>query len=410
MKILQVNKFHYPRGGADRYYLDLSESLSKAGHELAFFAMHHPKNLKTKWSKYFVSRVSFNEDIWKYAWKIPGRLLYSLEAKRKFSALLKDFQPDVIHCHNIYHQLSPSILHAAKKAKIPVIMHLHDYSLVCPNHSLFTHGEVCQQCQPGKYWPCVKRKCVKNSRTASFLAATELYLHQKLLNIYQKNIELFISPSEFLKKTLISNKWPENKVRVISNPFRCNLRAVEVTEMKKYFLYFGRLSQEKGIDLAIKALKLNSELTLKIVGQGPEKASLQLLADNLKVSERIEFIDWQEGNELSRLIIQAQAVLIPSRWLENFPLNALESLSLGTPIIAANIGGLPEIVNNKNGLLIQPEDSQALAEAMDTVNNGKISWNKEEIKISAEAFSPDKNLQDVLTVYQEVIEKQLHRA
>lgn len=407
MKILQVNKFHYPRGGADRYYLDLADSLRKAGHELAFFAMHHPKNLETNWSKYFVSRVSFNENTWKYAWKIPGRILYSLEAKRKFSALLKDFKPDIIHCHNIYHQLSPSILDVAKKAKIPVVMHVHDYSLICPNHSLFTHGEVCQQCQPGKYWPCVKHRCVKNSLPASLLAATELYLHQRLLNIYQRNIELFISPSEFLKKTLIANKWPENKVRVVSNPFRRNLKPVEVSESENYFLYFGRLSQEKGIDLAITALSLNPKLNLKIVGRGLAKASLQLLAKNLKINDRIEFIDWQEGDELSRLIIQAQAVIIPSRWLENFPLNALESLSLGTPIIAADIGGLPEIVNHQNGIVIKPEDVRALAEAMDKIASGEKTWDREEIKASAEVFSPDTNLQTILAIYRELIDKSI---
>jgi len=369
--------------------------------------MHHPKNLETNWSKYFVSRVSFNENTWKYAWKIPGRILYSLEAKRKFSALLKDFKPDIIHCHNIYHQLSPSILDVAKKAKIPVVMHVHDYSLICPNHSLFTHGEVCQQCQPGKYWPCVKHRCVKNSLPDSLLAATELYLHQRLLNIYQRNIELFISPSEFLKKTLIANKWPENKVRVVSNPFRRNLKPVEVSESENYFLYFGRLSQEKGIDLAITALSLNPKLNLKIVGRGLAKASLQLLAKNLKINDRIEFIDWQEGDELSRLIIQAQAVIIPSRWLENFPLNALESLSLGTPIIAADIGGLPEIVNHQNGIVIKPEDVRALAEAMDKIASGEKTWDREEIKASAEVFSPDTNLQTILAIYRELIDKSI---
>ncbi|MCF7860218.1 glycosyltransferase [Patescibacteria group bacterium] len=405
MKILQVNKFHYPRGGADRYYLDLADSLSKAGHELAFFAMQHPRNLETSWSKYFVSRVSFNENVWKYAWKIPGRILYSLETKRKFTAMLNDFKPDVIHCHNIYHQLSPSLLDAAKKAKIPVVMHVHDYSLVCPNHSLFTQGKICQQCQSGKYWSCVRRRCVKNSRLASLLAATELYLHQNILNIYQKNIDLFISPSQFLKRTLIANKWPEHTIRVVANPFRRNLKSVEGLDNKKYFLYFGRLSQEKGIDLAINAVALNPKLNLKIVGSGPEKNALQLLTHNLKVTKKIEFIDWQEGDELSRLIVQAQAVLIPSRWLENFPLNALESLSLGTPVIAADIGGLPEIVNNKNGLLIKPEDIKGLAEAMNRIADGDISWEKEEIKASAQTFNPDHNLQAMLDIYQEVINK-----
>ncbi|MDD2680872.1 MAG: glycosyltransferase family 4 protein [Patescibacteria group bacterium] len=400
MKILQVNKFHYPRGGADIYYLDLSENLRKLGHEVANFSMQHPLNLPSKWSKYFVSRVSFNENIWKYIWKIPGRLLYSLEAKRKFAAIIADFKPDIIHCHNIYHQLSPSILSAAKKAKIPVIIHLHDYALICPNHSLFTNNQICERCLSGNYWHCVNNKCVKNSRLASLLAAIELYLHNKIFNIYQKNTDIFISPSEFLKNLFISNKWPQNKFRVVANSFRQNLTSSKSGIKEDYFLYFGRLSQEKGVDLAIKALDLAPNLKLKIVGRGPAEDALKIMA---KDNKNIEFIGWQDGAVLGDLISKAKAVLIPSRWLENFPLNALESISLGTPVIASNIGGLPEIINNTNGALVKVDDSKELTEVMMSIVTGSLSWTRENVKLSAEKYTPENNLQKVLKIYEDIL-------
>lgn len=405
MKILQVNKYHYPRGGADRYYLDLGQRLEAEGHEVAYFAMQHPKNIESSWSKYFVSRVSYNEQVWRYAWKIPGRTLYSLETKRKFTRLLKDFRPDIIHIHNIYHQLSPSLLDVAAAFKIPVVMHLHDYKLVCPNHSLFTKGKVCQECLHGSYWPCIKRRCVKDSIFASLLAATEMYLHHHILKIYEKKVSLFISPSNFLKEILVTAGWPEEKIMVINNAFRADLPLPLNDDRQDYFLYYGRLSQEKGIDLAIKAVIEDKRLHLKVVGSGPEDDFLQTLGAETTREGRIEFLGWQEGRALSTLIAQAQAVIIPSRWLENFPLNALEALSLGTPIIAANIGGLPEIIDDSNGILVPAEDSEALKKAMLKILSQEKIWQRTELQATARRFTPEKNSQGILAVYQKLLAK-----
>jgi len=402
MKILQVNKYHYPRGGADRYYLDLGARLEAAGHELAYFAMKHPKNLPSPWSKYFVSRVSYNEQAWRYALKIPGRTIYSLEAKKKFSRLLKEFQPDVVHIHNIYHQLSPSILDAAAKFKIPVIMHVHDYKLVCPNHALFIDNKICEKCLMKNYSPAVKNRCVKNSLIASSLAALEMYLHHTSWKIYEKNISLYITPSLFVKNILIKAGWPSEKIVVVNNAFSAGLPTPLETKKEDYFLYFGRLSSEKGVDLAIKASSLDPRLTLKIVGNGPDEPSLKTLNEKSIKEGRVKFLGWREGVELSTLISQAKAVIIPSRWYENFPLTALESLSLGTPVIATDIGGLPEIVTSKNGILVPPEDIEALNLAMLDILSEKKHWPDEQIRESAQNFLPEVNTGSVLSVYRDL--------
>ena len=415
MKILQVNKFYYPRGGADRYFLDLTAALKEAGHEVAVFSMQHPQNAATPWSRYFVSRVSFNGSGLKNKLKIPGRVLYSLEAKKKFTRLIKDFQPEIIHLHNIYHHLSPSILDAAAHAKIPVVMHLHDYKLICPNHALFTDGAVCERCRPQHYGRCWKHRCVKNSLTASALAALEMYLHHSLLKIYEKNIAVFIAPSEFMKNTAVRFGQDEKKIQVIYNPygreFSAGNGATEKIENKKmttgkkddYFFYFGRLSAEKGLPVLIRAAALSGQ-KVKIAGNGSEEIMLRKLVEDLKAP--VEFLGLKNAAELKPLISGSQAIIIPSIWNENMPLSLLEAFSLGQPAIVSNIGGLPEVVQEGiNGWLFKPGDGHDLAEKMLAVSKLDKRKLAAAAQATAELFTPEKNTAAVLNVYKKLLNK-----
>ena len=148
MKILLANKFLYRRAGAEVYVLDLARALERAGHQVAFFAMKDSRNIQTPWSKYFVDEIHYDrsdgllEDVRKV-----GHMIWSVEAAKKFRALLADFKPDVVHLHNIYHHLSPSIVQEAKRAGIPVVQTLHDFKLICPNYRLFTKGSAFGRCQ-----------------------------------------------------------------------------------------------------------------------------------------------------------------------------------------------------------------------------------------------------------------------
>jgi len=176
MKILLINKFFYKKGGADVYFLNLGRLLEQAGHEVAYFSMRHPNNLKTEWSKYFVSRVDFTErQGWTRELGKAGRFFYSFEAKRNLKKLLQDFEPDVVHLHNIYHQLSSSVLDVLKNHSARKVMTLHDYKLICPNYKLFTQGALCERCYRKKYYKAVLHKCLQNSALASLLAAVEMY-------------------------------------------------------------------------------------------------------------------------------------------------------------------------------------------------------------------------------------------
>lgn len=405
MRILQVNKFHYPRGGADKYYLELGEALEKAGHKVAYFSMRHPKNIPSSWDRYFVSRLSFNEGGIKDKLKAPGRIIYSLEAKSKFKKLVLDFKPDIIHIHNIYHQLSPSILDVAKKYKIPVVMHLHDYKLICPNYQLFCRGQICEACKKDKYFNCVYRRCFKNSLSQSLLAALEMTIHHKWLKIYKKNISLFIAPSNFMKNKVVEYGWDEKKIRVVYNSFSASLSASqEELRSKKegdYLFYFGRLSLEKGLSALIKAATLSKQ-NLKIAGVGPCYEDLKKLAISLNAP--VEFLGFKTGEKLKKLIMEARAVVLPSIWYENMPLSLLEALSLKTIVIASLQGGMPEIIKpGYNGLLFEAGNVNDLATKIKELSNYNLKKMRENAYLSVSNLNVENNLNEVMGVYQELI-------
>jgi glycosyltransferase involved in cell wall biosynthesis len=397
MKILQVNKYHFPKGGADKYYLNLSKKLEENNYQVANFSMHHPDNFSSKWSKYFVSNIEFNNSSLLNKLKSPGRIIYSLEAKNKFEKLVNDFKPNIIHLHNIYHQISPSILHISKKYNIPTIIHLHDYKLVCPNYQLFVNNKTCQACLKKKYYNCLLKKCHKNSYSKSALASLEMYIHHSILNIYQKNIDHLISPSQFLRDKFLEFAWDKNKFSVVYNPFDNQLKEKKELKRKDFLLYFGRLSPEKGIETIINSLEKTNE-KLIIVGSGPSENDLKKIAKKKNIN--VKFLGYKKGDDLLKIILEAKAVLIPSIWWENMPLNMLEALSLGKVVIASNTGGIPEIIKEGiNGFLFSPKNSQELKEKINKLN----SVNLEEMSISAKRsvshLNPENNLKNIIDIY-----------
>jgi glycosyltransferase involved in cell wall biosynthesis len=411
MKILQVNQYYYPRGGADKYFLDLEIALKEAGHEVAVFAMKHPKNQDSIYSNYFVSRVSFNNQNLIDKLKSPARVLYSLEAKRKFTKLLDDFKPNVIHIHNIYHHLSPSILDAAYQKKIPVVMHLHDYKLICPNHMLFVKGKYCEDCLKTKYYNCTKNKCVKNSLAGSLLASLEMYFHHNILKIYENKVNVFIAPSTFMKDIVVKFGQDEKKVEVIYNPHNLPTEvntnskdAIETKEPDNYFLYFGRLSEEKGLINLIEAARLSGQKVV-IAGTGPEEENLKKISESLKAP--VEFIGLKNSSELIDIIKKSQAVVIPSIWAENMPLSLMEALSLGKIIIASNMGGLPEVIKDEeNGLIFEAGDSKKLADRITYLNSLPLEMRESLEKAAsdtAELFSAENNLESVIEIYNRLL-------
>jgi glycosyltransferase involved in cell wall biosynthesis len=360
MTIVQANKFYFLRGGAERYLFDLSAWLQSEGHTVIPFAMQHPENLPTPFAGYFPSFVQTERP--RLGWEAVrtfGRMLYSLEARRNMASLLVETRPDVCHVHNIYSQISPSILHTLRDRQVPVLMTVHDYHLVSPQYSLWAEGCGPDWSRVGLVRGTLSR-FHKHSYVASF-AQVAAYKFHRWLRIYERFVDRFQTPSEFMRRRMIAGGFPAEKIET-------NHHGIDPSSIRPrsdhdgYFLYAGRLVPEKGVETILALAKALPDISFKIVGHGPEEARLHALGHGLK---NVEFLGFQSGEALFDLYRGSRAVLIPSRWHENFPLTALEAMAAGKPVIGSHVGGMPEVVeDHRTGLLVSPVDLQAWVEAV----------------------------------------------
>lgn len=414
MKILQINKFFFLKGGAEKYFFDLSELLVNKGHYVSVWSTRHPENFKWPEQKNFITyydysqKQGFLKDIKKVI-----NIFWNFEAKRKLEKLLKKEKPVLAHLHNFHHHFSPSIVSTLKKHKIPVVMTLHDYKMFCPNHILFSRGKICTDCLKRKNWSCFRKKCVKNSYLKSSICVLEAKW-QEFLGL-EKKIDVFTAPSLFMKKQAI--KWGLAKEKIFHLPYflpKENKKELfpeneKAKPSKPYFLYFGRLSPEKGIDILIRAFDKIWEKyphwRLKIVGDGPDRKNLKnLLGVNYR---NIEFLGRKKGRQLKKIISQAYLVIVPSIWPENYPYVILESFSQGKPVIGSRIGGIPELVKDKKtGLLFEPNNINDLTEKIKYA----IKYRRAIIRMGQEAkneiiskAAPDKHYQKLIKIYSKLI-------
>lgn len=373
MKILLVNKFHYFKGGSETYYFNLAEGLRKLGHEVIFFAMENPRNEPCNQAKYFVSLRDYNGKT-SVMQKIRDAksIVYSREAKEKFEALLQAEKPDVIHLNLTHRQITFSILDAPSAKGVPVFYTAHDYVPVCPNGVMLDNeGNVCDACLGGNFKYCFKKKCVKSSFAKSALATIEANSIKKH-GSYRK-IDRVIAPSDFMRQKLIEGGFPSSQVIIMRN-FANNESLLFAKENIDYtdrehpfFIFFGRLSREKGIDLLIDAFlsivnKLPKDWHLVIVGDGPEKENILDQLSHEPCSDKVSVIGYKQGKDLQQYVERASLAIVSSRCRENMPYSIIESFALGTPVIGARIGGIPELVQQeRTGFICEPDNADSLS-------------------------------------------------
>lgn len=364
MKILLVNKYHYVRGGSETYYFGLAELLRKAGHEVMFFAMQDEKNIPCGQSEFFVSNVDFNGELTiRKKVNAAMRMIYSFEAKKKISALIEKEAPDIIHINLFHRVLTASIVDAAKKYHIPVVLTMHDLNCFCPNHTMLDHGKICEACLHGNYFNCVKRVCFKDSRAKCLMAALESE-YNKLSGLYNK-IDLYITPSEFYREKMIESGLTRNKVLCLRNFLPKNMFETVKAVGGSYYLYFGRLSEEKGVMTLLKAVQNVPEVRLEIAGTGPMEQELQNYVHNRNLEDRIHFNGFLSGKALTDLVAGAKCIVLPSEWYENGPYSIMEAMAAGKPVIVSGEGGLPEIVQDgENGYICEAFNPKSLAECL----------------------------------------------
>jgi glycosyltransferase involved in cell wall biosynthesis len=414
MKILQVHKyFNRKRGGGSvTALLEIVKLFSKKGHEISIFSMQDENNAHSPFEKYFTSHFDLNEKINLVSrLKQSLKIIYNFEARKKMGELLRDIKPKIVHLHNIYHYLSPSIIGIIKKNKIPIVMTAHDYKIICPNYKLFVRGKICEKCKGGKYYNCVRNRCLKNSLSASLVAAVEAYVH-KFLKSYAK-IDLFIAPSLFMKNKLVEFGIPEQKIRQISNPIDSDGIKRNISDMnspgeESYFLYYGRLSEEKGLaDLIRATAKLEEdgilgENNLHIVGHGPEEENLKKLTTELGMENKIKFLGFKLGKELLNAICRSKFVVIPSIWYDNSPMVAIESQLCKKPLIVSDLGGTRELIlEGETGLVFEAGNTSDLADKIKKM----LALTKEERTLMGQRGMENiSRINDNEKIYQAVLE------
>jgi glycosyltransferase involved in cell wall biosynthesis len=328
MKILLVNKFYYRRGGDCIYMLNLEQLFKAHGHEVAVFAMDYPENLDTPWKKYFPGNMS----------KLMAftRPFGSQEVKRKFSALLDDFRPDVVHLNNVHTQLSPVIAEIANSRGIRVVWTLHDYKLLCPRYDCLKDGKtICETCFNGDKKACLDNKCMKGSTLASLIGWREAVTWNR--ERLEACTDVFVCPSQFMAGKMVQGGFSKAKMKTLCNFIDVTKCAKDSYEKSDYYCFIGRLSHEKGAKTLIKAAK-QLPYKLVVIGGGPLMNELKAIA-----SDNIEFVGFKQWDEIKELVGKARFSVIPSEWYENNPLSVIEAQCLGTPVLGAKIGGIPEL-------------------------------------------------------------------
>lgn len=370
MKILMVNKFLYPNGGSETYIFKLGKYLQSQGHEVQYFGMEHPDRIVGNRVDAYTANMDFHGGSKLAKLTYPIKTIYSAEARKKIRLVLDDFQPDVCHLNNFNYQLTPSIILEIRKwekqtgHRCKIVYTAHDSQLVCPNHLMKNPitEEMCAKCLNGSFVHCAMGRCIHGSLTKSIIGAIEGYFW-KMHGTYHY-IDVVISPSHFLAEKLSNNLILKNKMVVIHN-FMDGMKIHSSLEKDDYILFYGRYSKEKGIETLLKVIDQMPEIAFVFAGDGPLKTEIER-------RKNIENRGFLSGEELMKTISRAQLTVVPSECFENCPFTVMESQAYGTPVLGANIGGIPELIQvGKTGELFESGNDEQLKQCIEALWNDK---------------------------------------
>lgn len=328
MRIILVNKFWYKRGGAEQVVLQTRDLLLAAGHEVAIFGMRHPDNELD--SPFFIDPVNTTQP----GWNDIKNIFYNKEAKKKFSQLLLEFKPDVVHFHNIYYQLSFSVVDAALEKKIPCVFTLHDFHWLSPNYRLFGRDKLFV---PSRF-PSLQALFHASCKEIRKMALQSLEYFFRARHHYEQRVSVFIFSCQFsldLHKRFFSLP-PKSKlifypVNIQNHPYQSG----------DYILYLGRLSEEKGLDLLLRVAEKTPSIPYIIAGTGDEEVVLKKYVTDHNLSN-VTFVGAVHGNVRDTTIAQARIVVVPSQWFENPSLIVSEAAAFAKMVLGSEIGGLTE--------------------------------------------------------------------
>lgn len=394
MKVLIVNKFFHTKGGSERVLFQERQFLLDNGHVVVDFSMQDAVNYPSPYAESFVRQIDYqNTHGFLNKAKQAVKFIHSQEAIKKLKHLIDKERPDIAHLHNIYHQITPSIIPLLKRHGIPVVLTLHDSKLICPGYLMLNKGHICQECSGKYFWKPLTLNC-QTSRLQGLLLMLEAYWH--LLRASYDGVDLFLAPSQFMAD-LVSQRIPKEKIWIHPNGIDTTISNLTGDD-HGYALFVGRISSEKGIETLLKAYELcGRSFPLKIIGIGPD-------VDNLRSSyPHVEFSGYREGDELYEFIRNAACVVVPSECLENCSMVVLEAMAMSKPVIGSRAGGIPEqIEDGKTGLLFEMGNAPELAEKLGHLMANpkiRIALGKAARQKCERAYAIKKHNQELLLIY-----------
>lgn len=381
MRILVIHNRYQIRGGEDECYEAEVSLLREMGHEVEVYEANN-------------DRVA---ELGKL--RLAADTVWSKQAYQAVEHQLQKQRPDVVHVQNFFPLISPSVYYAAKAQNVPVVQTLHNYRLLCPNALFFRDGKVCEDCL-GQIipYPGVVHGCYRENKVATAGVATMLSVH-RAMNTWTNMVDSYITLTEFARQKFIAGGIPAEKIVVKPNFVRPEPEPGSGSG--GYALFVGRLSVEKGLDTLLAAWEhLDNQIPLKIVGDGP-------LADQVvAATKRLPLIEWLGRKPMAQvheLMGEAKFLIFPSKWYETFGRVAIEAFAKGTPVIAANIGAIAELVDSgRTGLHFRPGDATDLADKVKWVlaNPEKLAQMRLQARTEFEAkYTADKNYQKLMEIY-----------
>lgn len=394
MRILLLHNTYLVRGGEEQAVEYLRHMLERRGH-----AVDAVIEENGKWYELGAFRKALS------ALSTP----FSIESARLVRKKIEEFRPDVVHVHNIFPFLSPSVYWAAKRAGVPVVQTFHNFRWFCMNGLLLREGKICELCIGGNPVHGVVHACYQGSRAKSTLIASTLLLH-RVIGTWRKRVAAYIALSEFSRGKYIEAGFPADRIRIIRNGADGPSAPKATVARAPGFLYVGRLSSEKGFSTLLEAYRLfvatGAVVPLHVAGAGPLAVDLERFCRE-NPSLPVVFHGLVNAAQRTALFEKSSHLIFPSECYENSPLVVLESLAAGLPVIAARIGGIPELVQApRNGALFNAGDVQDLTRQMRLATEQNAAWPQQSDACRADG---QRHFEDWITgteaVYREVSER-----
>jgi glycosyltransferase involved in cell wall biosynthesis len=405
MRVVLSNNYYSLRGGAERVFFDEMNLLARRGIEVIPYSQGWPDNEDTDYAQWFLPGENYSTLAgapWSKKVRQGVRIVYSSVQRKRFDLFLNQFQPDLLHAHNIDRGLTLSTIDAARARQIPCVRTLHDLKMVCPSYLMQDHGAICQKCLDGKYWRCVGHRCHKNSFAASLVVTAEAYF-SRLSGAYGW-VSRLIAPSRFVLDKHVQGGVPQEKLAYLPNGVDPTQYAPNA-DVGAYVLYVGRLSQEKGIPTLLRSLQATG-IPLRVAGTGPAEETYRGLVVKEGFPD-IEFCGHCAGGELTGLYQNASFVVLPSECYENAPMSVLEAFAHGKPVLGSHCGGIPELVlDGITGLLFEAGSVEDLREKLVWMWNHRtqvVQMGKRARKRVEREFCMERHINGLLEIYRSVL-------